>query len=433
VGKLVWSALPPDVGALVEGNNRFAFDMYHKLRASDAAAANHGNLIFSPYSISTAVGMVYAGARGQTAQEIADVFHFGLPQERLHPAYGSLIGELNGTHRTGYQLSVANRLWGQNGFPMQQPFLDTTRDHYRAELGRLDFVGDTENSRQSINRWVEDQTNERIKDLIPQGGLTPDTRLVLTNAIYFQADWRRSFRPEFTTERAFFASAAEQVHAPTMFQNGLFRYAETGDFQMLDLPYKDDQLSMLVLLPKAEGHTAGIDALTALEARLTPEVLESSIENLRVADVNVWLPKFKIETGVKLKDTLADMGMPMAFASAADFSGIAHDPLAISQVRHKAFIELDEAGTEAAAATSIEMVATSAFYSPDPPITFNADHPFHFLIRDNVTGSTLFMGRVARPEGEVVAIPEPASMVLCIVACACVVGFRRRFRMRRGN
>ncbi len=158
-----------DVATVVAGNNRFAFDMYNRLRTSETVAENNGNLIFSPYSISTAVGMVHAGARGQTAQEIADVFHFGLPQERLHPAYGSLIRDLNGSHRTGYQLSVANRLWGQNGFPMHQPFLDTTRDHYGAELGRLDFVRDAENSRQTINRWVEEQTNERIKDLIPRG------------------------------------------------------------------------------------------------------------------------------------------------------------------------------------------------------------------------------------------------------------------------
>jgi serpin B len=480
-----------DLTALVQGNNRFAYDMYHKLRTSDTVAGDRGNLIFSPYSISTAVGMVYAGARGRTAQQIADVFHFGLPADRLHSAYGSLIRDLNGAHRTGYELSVANRLWGQEGFPIRQSFLDTTRDHYGGELGRLDFARDTENSRQAINRWVEGQTNNRIKDLIPQGGVTPDTSLVLTNAIYFLGDWKHSFHKDATTFRPFAVNATEQISAPTMFQNGRFRYADGGDFQMLELPYKGDELSMLLVLPKAGGRAdatglnpnsgspeitlappsagtpsilipgdnvfsgtlsgaivpatyspiplngfapgpVGIDSLTALEAALNPEALQTSIENLRYRDVNVYLPKFKLETGVKLKDTLSDMGMPIAFSDGADFSGISDIGLKISEVRHKAFIELDEEGTEAAAATSIGMVTTTSIHQPPPPILFNADHPFHFLIRDNVSGSTLFMGRVARPEGDLAAVPEPASIVLVLAACACLAatGWRGRRHVR---
>jgi serine protease inhibitor len=481
-----------DVAVVVAGNNRFAFDMYHRLRVSETVAEDHGNLIFSPYSISTAVGMVYAGARGRTAQEIADVFHFGLPQDRLHPAYGSLIGDLNGAHRTGYQLSVANRLWGQNGFPMQQPFLDITREHYGAELGRLDFVRDAENSRKTINRWVEEQTNDRIKDLIPSGAIRPDTRLVLTNAIYFNGDWKHAFSKDATQDRPFAVNATEQIRAPTMFQNGRFRHADGGDFQVLELPYKGDQLSMLIVLPKAGGRASdlavggglpvgeidftgplvsltpadalkiklmegssetivgelapfaaippngfapgpvGIDALAELEAGLSADMLQAAIDNLAFRDVNVYLPKFKLETGVKLGDTLADMGMPTAFSNAADFLDIAEQPLKISEVRHKAFIELDEEGTEAAAATSIEMVAiTTSIHYPPPPILFNADHPFHFLIRDNLSGSTLFMGRVARPEGAIVAIPEPSSVMLLLVVCT-FAGFVFRGR-RRGQ
>jgi serpin B len=464
---------PGDVAAVVEGNNQFAFDMYHKLRTSDAVSENDGNLIFSPYSISTAVGMVYAGARGQTAAEIADVFHFGLPQDRLHPAYGSLVRDLNGPHRSGYQLSVANRLWGQAGFPMHQPFLNTTRDHYGAELGRIDFISDTENSRQTINHWVEDQTNQRIKDLIPQGGVNDSTRLVLTNAIYFNGDWKHSFSKDATRDRPFAVSATEQIRAPTMSQLGRFRYADGGDFQLLELPYQGDQLSMLVVLPKAGGAAAGLnlggglasggnvitltgsdtfqfasisqssnaganafspipsngfapgpvglDALTSLEIGLTPDVLQAAIDKLFYRDVNVYLPKFKLESVMKLGDTLAEMGMPTAFSDGADFLGISDIALKISEVRHKAFIELDEEGTEAAAATSIEMVMTTSIGEFTPPITFNADHPFHFLIRDNLTGSTLFMGRVARPEGDIVAIPEPASIILAIAALVCVV------------
>jgi serine protease inhibitor len=471
-----------DVAAVVRGNNQFAFDMYHRLRASDAVAENNGNLIFSPYSISTAVGMVYAGARGQTADEIADVFHFAPPQDQLHPAYGSLISNLNGAHRTGYQLSVANRLWGQDGFPMHQPFLDTTRDQYGAELGRLDFVRDTENSRQTINRWVEEQTNDRIKDLIPPGGINEETRLVLTNAVYFNGDWKHEFNKSATQDRPFAVNASEQIRAPTMFQNGRFRYADGADFQMLELPYKGDQLSMLVVLPKAGGRAAepiwgssslvaseiepigpismdvfdakllqgggstvvppapfatippngfspgpiGLDALSALEAGLSPDVLQSAIDNLAFRDVNAYLPKFKLETGVKLGETLVDMGMPTAFSDYADFLNISDIALKINEVRHKAFIELDEEGTEAAAATSIEMIQTTCVCQPTPPILFNADHPFHFLIRDNLTGSTLFMGRVARPEGSIVAVPEPSTMGLLLAAALVVVVQLRR-------
>lgn len=493
---LAWLAMgsPPllaqpagDVANVVQGNNRFAFDLYHRLRTSEVVAENEGNLIFSPYSISTAVGMVYAGARGQTAQDIANVFHFGLPQDRLHPAYGSLIRDLNGPHRSGYHLSVANRLRGQDGFPINQPFLDATRDHYGAELGRLDFVRDTENSRQTINRWVEEQTKDRIKELIPSGALNEQTRMVLTNAIYFNGDWKHSFQKDATHDRAFAVSATEQIRAPTMFQNGRFRYADGGDFQMLELPYKGDQLSMLIVLPKSGGRERepelgngpvtggseldmplvepttfdgtispirgsispaavtpfypipsngfapgpiGIDALASLEASLTPDVLQGAIDKLSYADVNVWLPKFKLETGVKLKETLTDMGMPTPFSDFADFLAIADDPLKISEIRHKAFIELDEEGTEAAGATSIEMIqiTTVAIREWIPPITFNADHPFHFLIRDNLTGSTLFMGRVARPEGDFVAIPEPSSLVLAAVACVTVTALARFHR-----
>jgi hypothetical protein len=264
-----------------------------------------------------------------------------------------------------------------------------------------------------------------------------------------------------------------------MFQNGRFRYADGGTFQMLELPYKGDELSMLLVLPKAGGRAdapdlnagsssteialcppfiapqislvngvkalsasnaigtaaapyapiplngfapgpVGIDALTALEAALNPEALESALENLRYRDVNVYLPKFKLETGVTLKDTLSDMGMPIAFSNGADFLGISDIALKISEVRHKAFIELDEEGTEAAAATSIEMIMTTSIHQTAPPILFNADHPFHFLIRDNVTGSTLFMGRVARPEGELAAVPEPATIALALMSSVCI-------------
>ena len=414
-----------EVGAVVQGNRLFAHDLYGQL-----AGQEEGNLFFSPYSISTALAMTYAGARSQTETEMAAVLHFPLSQDRFHPAMGGLISSINSPERTGYTLRVANRLWGQQGMEFQPSFLDTTRQHYGAELAEVDYIFHTEDARQTINRWVEDQTEQKIRDLIPQGALSSDTRLVLTNAIYFLRDWKHPFNESATRDRSFHLDATDTISVPMMRQTRRFRYMETDDFQLLDLPYENDELSMLLLLPRER------DGLSSFEASFSDELLQESIDQMRYVDVSVSLPKFTMTQDFELKDTLVEMGMASPFTDAADFSGISSESeLKISKVIHKAFIQVDEQGTEAAAATAVIMdafVTSIPVFPPLPPEVFNADHPFAFLIRDNQTDSILFMGRVMEPQwNEAAAVPEPASWMLALLGAVPMVTARRRRRRAR--
>jgi serpin B len=383
------------LSTVVDGNNRFAIDLYRQL-----AAEGDENLLISPLSISTALGMTYAGARGQTAEEMAEVLHFTLGQEQLHPALGGLIASLN-DHDQNYELDVANRLWGQPGYAYRPEYLATTLEHYGAELAEVDFVGQTEAARQSINQWVEEQTHDKIQDLIPPGGVNALTRLVLTNAVYFHSDWSYQFEPDQTRSAAFHLAADQQIEVPMMSQNQVLRYAETDAAQFLEMPYgpvdggagqspwdREDSVSMVVLLPTA------VDGLAALEASLEADGLFDTLDqHLVPTDVHVEFPKFELTDEIGLKDTLAVMGMPQAFSDLADFSGIADDRLVISDVLHKTYMRVDEEGTEAAGATGVIVGVTSVVERP----IFRADHPFLFMIRDNTTSSILFMGRVTEP------------------------------------
>jgi len=405
-----------DVAAVVGGNNQFAFDLYGEL-----ARQQEGNLFFSPYSISTALAMTYAGARGNTEAQMADTLHFTLPQDRLHPAFGTIISDFNDGQREGYELNVANRLWGQQGYNFVPEFLSTTRNHYGAELAQVDFIGQTEQSRQTINYWVEEQTKQKIKDLIPQGGVTPATRLVLTNAIYFKGDWRYQFDPALTRDAPFQVAADRQIDVQMMHQVNQLKYRAFPDFQMLELPYTGEDLSMLALLPNEP------DGLAALESWLTAESLDQSIDQLQQKNVWVFLPKFEMTSRFGLALTLALLGMPNAFdPGAADFSGInGQRDLFISEVIHKAFVQVNEKGTEAAAATAVLVSVTTSIGPYVPPPVFRADHPFLLLIRDNRTESILFMGRVTEPKTSAEAsVPEPSAWVLLsagalgVLACA---------------
>lgn len=374
--------------ALVDGNSRFAFDLYREL------AATPGNVFFSPYSISTALAMTSVGARGETESQMAKTLHFPFEPARLHPTYRALIGETNGVGRKrAYQLSVANALWGQKGFGFAPAFLKTTRENYGAGLQEVDYVRSAEAARQSINSWVEKQTANKIKDLIPPGIVDQSTRLVLTNAIYFKASWLGGFEKQNTKVEAFHLADGKNVKVPMMRRGDSLSYFEEDGFQALELPYENHDLSMIVVLPKAP------DGLARLEKGLSNAEFGRIAKGMRPHHVDVKLPRFKVTAQFKLKETLSKLGMAIAFSDGADFKGMttkSTDELRISEVIHKAFVDVDEKGTEAAAATAVVMMLGGVPVRLQN-VAFHADRPFLFVLRDNRTGSILFMGRLADP------------------------------------
>jgi serpin B len=387
----------PDVSAedqaeLAAGNAAFAFDLYAQL------APNGGNLFFSPYSISAALAMTYAGARGETATEMAEVLHFTLPQERLHPAYNHLDLVLQSRAQAEPpahlpdavppRLEIANSIWGQQDYVFESEFLDTLAVNYGAGLRLLDFGSDPEGARQTINRWVSDQTEDKIPELLAPGTITPIIRLVLTNAIYFLANWSSPFEPEATQPGSFFVDPTTEVTVDMMHQADYFNYATGDGYAAIDLPYIGNDLSMLLLVPEAER-------FAEVEAQLSAGMLNTVVDSLESRNVELAMPKWQFESGFSLAATLQALGMPSAFSGAADFSGMTSvEDLFISDVIHQAFIAVDEAGTEAAAATAV-MMAGSAL--PPEPVSLTVDRPFVFVIRDAPTGAVLFMGRVTDP------------------------------------
>jgi serpin B len=414
--------LTDDIRAVARGNNQFALDIYRQL----AAAAEAGeNLLVSPLSISAALGMTYAGARNQTAQQMAAGLHFTLPDDRFHAVFGDLLADL-GAEREGYELNIANRLFGQDGFAFKQPFLDTTSGNYRAPLEQLHFAGDPDESRLHINDWVEEQTNDRIKDLLPSGSVTSFTRLVLTNAIYFDGDWKYKFDKENTSDAAFHLADGGVTQASLMYQRNAFRYGRFDGFQMLELRYAGDDLSMVLMLPDA------VDGIAALEESLTDEKLTTNLAAMYEREVDVYFPKFTFSSSFGLSDSMAARGITDLFSpGSADLTGIADAGLFVSDVLHKTFIDVSEEGTEAAAATAVVVGITSAL--PSPPPVFRADHPFLFALRDNHTGSLMFLGRVMETESiagapSVPGIPEPSSGILIMIGA-----FTFRGRPKRGR
>jgi serpin B len=373
---------------VVKGNNQFALDLYRQLHSEK------GNLFFSPYSISTALAMTYAGARNQTAEQMAKTLHFTLDNADLHPAFGLLIHEINGkkadSRKRGYQLSTANALWVQKGYPFLPAFLKLTRDNYGAGEKTVDFAGAIEQARKTINAWVDKETQHKIKELLPEGTPTTGTRLVLTNAIYFKAEWESQFKKNDTAEDVFHVTPRMKVKAPLMHQIGKFGYFKDGTVQGLEMPYVGNDLSMVVLLPTK------VDGLPDLEKRLTASQLAAWLGKLRKKEVAVTLPTFKTTKAFQLKKALSGLGMSVAFSDEADFSGINEGKrVSISEVIHEAFVNVTEKGTEAAAATAA--VAEDSLADPTSPPAFRADHPFVFLIRHRHSDSILFLGRVVRP------------------------------------
>ena len=384
-------AAPADQVQVAEGCNRFAFDLYARLKGAE------GNLFLSPYSISTALTMTYAGARGETADQMAKVLCLPASGEAVHGAYGALQSDLNAAGAGGaFELVVANRLWGQKGFAFLPDFLALLEARYGAGLEPLDFAAATEAARQTINAWIEKQTRDKIKDLLKPGILDAMTRLVLTNAIYFKGKWAEEFDKKATQEEDFFLTPEKKVAAPLMHQTKHFGYFDGGEMHALELAYQGDRLSMVVLLPKRNVPPGAKDDLAALEASLSADKVAGWLGQLRRREVRVTLPRFKTTAEFGLKGTLVAMGMADAFnPNAADFSGMTGTKdLFISAVVHKAFVDVNEEGTEAAAATGVVMAGKSA---PAPAPVFRADHPFLFLIRDTKTGAILFLGRILDP------------------------------------
>jgi len=387
---------PADAQTLADGNRLFALDFYQTTR-TDA-----GNQFVSPYSISSALAMTFAGARNQTAEQMAQTLHFDLPQERLHPAFNALDQQLVRPEKAPaegepqiFQLDTANSIWGQAGHPFRQGFLDLLALNYGAGLRLTDFTANAERSRTEINAWVAEKTHERIKDLIPPGGVNAATRLVLANAIYFKADWIFPFEKNNTYPRPFTLMDGKQVEVETMaFESPRSLSYLAGDgFQAVELPYAGRTTSMLILLPDEGG-------LEALETNLSGSRLQEVLEQAQPTRLQLTFPKFSFTVSYQLSDILKEMGMPDAFcAGAADFSGMDEGGnLCIDQVFHKAFVAVDEKGTEAAAATGVVVMESSMLI--DEHIVVNVDRPFLFVIRHNPSGTILFMGRVLDPRPE---------------------------------
>jgi serpin B len=378
-----------DIASLSDGNSAFAVDMYKKITGAT------DNVFFSPYSISIALAMTWGGARNQTERDMASVLHFPFPQAQLHSAFNALDLALASHARTsGFELHIVNQLWGEKTYAFLPDYLKLVSVNYDAAMCLLDFIGNPDPSRIAINNWVSEKTNQRINDLIPQGFIDANTRLVLTNAIYFKAQWADTFLSNSTHNYAFYRSESDTITTKFMTREGTYYYDSNADFQAMELPYKGNETSMIIILP-APGKMAQV------ESNLSPGFYTSLSASLQPTNVSVYVPKYKFTTeSLKLSEILMSLGMSVAFNENADFSGIdGTRNLYIGEVIHKAFIAVDENGTEAAAATAVIIkYGSSAIKKPLP--VFIANRPFIFLIRDVQTNAVLFMGKLNDPTKE---------------------------------
>lgn len=379
---------PVHLQRLSRANQSFALELFRQLQPGA------GNLFFSPHSLSVALAMTYAGARRRTAKQMAAALGFDLPREQLFPAFAALNARLASLQQEGLRLSEANSLYPQQGYPFRASFLKILEQHFGVSVTPVDYVAQAEAARLRINAWVAERTANKIIELIKPGVLDSLTRLVLVNAIYFKGAWLAPFDPTRTRPQPFWFSADEQQPVPMMGRSGSYPYARVEGAQLLELPYLGEQLAMLVILPDEK------DGLPELQARLTQPNLESWLGGLRRTEVALWLPRFRLTSSFRLDKALVTLGMSDAFDPLkADFSGMTSDPvgLFISAAIHQAFIEVNEEGSEAAAATAVVMSLRSM---PQPPVPFKADHPFIFVIRERESGAILFLGQVLNPLGQ---------------------------------
>ncbi|MCK5832726.1 serpin family protein [bacterium] len=366
------------IPSLIEGNNLFASEMYKQL------ATEEGNIFFSPYSISSAMAMTYGGAKGNTAIEITSALNFYLEND-IHPAFGNLQNQLQTTAKTsGIKLDIANALCLTGG-DVESSYKSLLEKYYFAEV----FKGDLK----KINSWVKDKTEDKIEKILDK--LDANSVCVILNAIYFKGTWNNSFKKEYTYDSEFYTSDESSVPVKLMYQNEQFKLVDMSNYRALELPYSENAMSMVILLPEEIG------GLTKLEKKLDLKECLSKLDAEKPKDVKVYIPKFKLETSYSLIPAFQQLGMVDAFKpDVADFSGMGwpKGDLWISQIMHKAIVEVSEEGTEAAAATAVEMV-TKAVYHDTTPV-FRVDHPIIFIIRDNQTGSILFIGRLVEPSYE---------------------------------
>lgn len=384
-----WSG---EVQTIADGSNRFALDLYKELAKDD------GNVFFSPYSVHAALAMTATGARGETRDQMARVLH--LPADPAQHLAAGDLGRYYAQPRPDAELAVANSLWQQKGFLWRSDWLASVNRRYAAGLHEADFRADPDAERGRINRWVEEQTREKIKELLLPPDVDESTKMVLANAIYFKAAWAAEFPPRMTREAPFRLAAGGSVKVPMMSRRGKYRYAETDALQLLVLPYKDEELAMVVVLPREP------DGLPAVERGLTADALAGWLGQSANVEVDVTLPRFRAEQRFELPKPLKRLGMTAPFEpELADFTGMADYrrdewQVWISTVIHKAYVAVDEEGTEAAAATAVVMSARPvSLERPRPIKVFRADRPFLFLMRDVTRGTILFMGRVANPKG----------------------------------
>jgi serine protease inhibitor len=383
-----------EIANVVADNNTFMFDLYAKLKIIE------GNIFFSPYSIFSALAMTYGGARCNTEIQMSKVMHFEKKMNGFQNAFAELEERLNDVQKKRtIKFDIANSLWMQKDYKFLPSFIESTEQNYKATISYVNYKTETEKARATINSWVEQKTNDRIKDLIPPNVLSPVTRLVLANAIYFKGTWEAKFDTAMTKDMPFWVSAKDSVvvrmmasrdRGPDYFKHK-FGYKENSTLQCLEMPYLGREVSMVIVLPKAR------DGLEEIENKINVLWLDSLVLNLEQEKVHIHFPKFKISQECMLSRVLAAMGMADAFGEKADFSGMTGTrELFISEVIHKAFVDVNEEGTEASAATATA-IAYGGGFAVKKPIFFRADHPFLFFIRDNETGCILFIGRVVNP------------------------------------
>lgn len=363
--------------------NSFAIDLYKELIKS-----GDKNIFFSPISISLAMGMTYAGSDGETKAQVAKALYFPLDDKSFHKEMGSIQKSIAGKSTKGVEISLANQLWVDKSYKFDCSYLKLASKSYDAPVQLMNFRTKPDESRQEINRWVEQKTKNRIKDLLPSGSISDITTLVLTNAIYFKGQWANKFEESKTQDGDFTLLNGSKVKSRMMNANGKYKVYQGNDLKIIELPYVGDSFSMLVLLPNENS------SIKSLEKGLQQKELNHFIDLMTDSDVRLSLPKFKFESGYELKPILSTLGMPIAFSNQADLSRMSgKKDLKIDEVFHKAFVEVSEEGTEAAAATAVVVVRKSFSI----PIDFIANRPFLFIIRENASGNILFIGRMVNP------------------------------------